>query len=93
MPWLPPQRRRAGKEFRLTIRPGDETVAALRSFLPPEASTRNPVDLAGGGEQDFSSFERVARLCRTFRASARSSASPSAVWEAESYLALYERLR
>ena len=34
----------------------------LAAVLPPTASTRNPVDLAGGGEQDFENFERVVRL-------------------------------
>jgi acyl-CoA synthetase (NDP forming) len=29
--------------------------------LPPAAATTNPVDLAGGGEQDFATFERVVR--------------------------------
>ena len=33
----------------------------LAVFLPPTAATRNPVDLAGGGEQDFFSYARVAR--------------------------------
>lgn len=40
----------------------DELAAALAESLPPTASTRNPVDLAGGGEQDFWSYERTARL-------------------------------
>lgn len=40
----------------------DGLAAGLADALGPTASTRNPVDLAGGGEQDFSSFERVARL-------------------------------
>jgi acetate---CoA ligase (ADP-forming) len=35
------------------------TAAALAAGLPPTASTINPVDLAGGGEQDFSSYGRV----------------------------------
>jgi acyl-CoA synthetase (NDP forming) len=35
--------------------------AELASALPPTAATRNPVDLAGGGEQDFYSYARVAR--------------------------------
>ena len=34
-------------------------AAALAAGLPPTASTSNPVDLAGGGEQDFSSYGRV----------------------------------
>jgi acyl-CoA synthetase (NDP forming) len=36
-----------------------ETAAALSAGLPATASTVNPVDLAGGGEQDFSSYGRV----------------------------------
>ena len=35
------------------------TAAALAAGLPATASTINPVDLAGGGEQDFSSYGRV----------------------------------
>jgi acyl-CoA synthetase (NDP forming) len=35
------------------------TAAALAAGLPSTASTSNPVDLAGGGEQDFSSYGRV----------------------------------
>jgi acetate---CoA ligase (ADP-forming) len=35
------------------------TAAALAAGLPATASTTNPVDLAGGGEQDFSSYGRV----------------------------------
>jgi acetate---CoA ligase (ADP-forming) len=37
----------------------DDLAARLAVGLPPTASTRNPVDLAGGGEQDISSFSRV----------------------------------
>jgi acetate---CoA ligase (ADP-forming) len=37
-------------------------VARLREGLPPTAACANPVDLAGGGEQDIHSFERSARL-------------------------------
>jgi acyl-CoA synthetase (NDP forming) len=33
----------------------------LAASLPHTAATRNPVDLAGGGEQDFFSYSRVAR--------------------------------
>ena len=33
--------------------------AQLAAMLPLTATTRNPVDLAGGGEQDISSFGRV----------------------------------
>jgi acetate---CoA ligase (ADP-forming) len=38
-----------------------ETQARLAEALPPTASLRNPVDFAGGGEQDISSFAKVAR--------------------------------
>jgi acyl-CoA synthetase (NDP forming) len=38
-----------------------ETADRLAAMLPPTASTRNPVDIAGGGEQDFFSYSRVAR--------------------------------
>jgi acetate---CoA ligase (ADP-forming) len=36
----------------------EPTQAALREVLPPNASTSNPVDLAGAGEQDVFSFVR-----------------------------------
>ena len=39
----------------------NELASELAASLPPTASTRNPVDLAGGGEQDFFSYARVAR--------------------------------
>jgi acyl-CoA synthetase (NDP forming) len=39
----------------------DETAARLADMLPPTATTTNPVDIAGGGEQDFFSYSRVAR--------------------------------
>jgi acetate---CoA ligase (ADP-forming) len=35
-------------------------VAELRAGLPPTAATTNPIDLAGGGEQDIRSFVRTA---------------------------------
>ena len=38
-----------------------ETQAALREILPPTASTANPVDLTGAGEQDVFSFARTTR--------------------------------
>ena len=38
---------------------GDALAARLRTFLPPAAAVANPVDLAGGGEQDVSSFASV----------------------------------
>jgi acyl-CoA synthetase (NDP forming) len=37
-------------------------ASALAGTLGPTAVTGNPVDLAGGGEDDVQSFERVARL-------------------------------
>ena len=33
----------------------------LRSWLPPTAAVSNPIDLAGGGEQDIESFDRTTR--------------------------------
>src|SRR3954462_1767741 len=36
-------------------------VAALRAHLPASAAASNPVDLAGGGEQDIRTFDRAAR--------------------------------
>ncbi len=39
----------------------ERTQAALRSVLPPTATTANPVDLAGAGEQDTFSFARATR--------------------------------
>jgi acyl-CoA synthetase (NDP forming) len=38
------------------------TQATLRAILPPSAATANPVDIAGAGEQDVSSFSRTTRL-------------------------------
>jgi acyl-CoA synthetase (NDP forming) len=40
----------------------DGLSRVLAEALPSTASTSNPVDLAGGGEQDFWSYERTARL-------------------------------
>src|SRR5690606_1887895 len=37
----------------------DRLVAGLKAELPPSAGTANPVDLAGAGEQDITSFGRV----------------------------------
>ncbi|HWB56981.1 MAG TPA: acetate--CoA ligase family protein [Gaiellaceae bacterium] len=37
----------------------DETKAELATALPPTATVTNPVDFAGGGEQDIRSFDRV----------------------------------
>jgi len=39
----------------------DALSAAIASQLPSTAATRNPVDLAGGGEQDMSSYATVSR--------------------------------
>jgi acetate---CoA ligase (ADP-forming) len=39
----------------------DDLSAALAAQLPHTAATRNPVDLAGGGEQDFNSYANVSR--------------------------------
>jgi acyl-CoA synthetase (NDP forming) len=41
---------------------GEQTVAKLRAQLPPTAACSNPIDLAGGGEQDIRTFERAARV-------------------------------
>ena len=38
----------------------DALAADLAGQLPHTAATRNPVDLAGGGEQDFMSYARVS---------------------------------
>jgi acyl-CoA synthetase (NDP forming) len=40
----------------------DGLIVRLREGLPPTAACTNPIDLAGGGEQDIHSFERSARL-------------------------------
>jgi acetate---CoA ligase (ADP-forming) len=39
----------------------EATQARLAEALPPTATLTNPVDFAGGGEQDISSFAKVAR--------------------------------
>ena len=39
----------------------DEVSAQIAATLPERAPTRNPVDLAGGGEDDFRNFERTVR--------------------------------
>jgi acyl-CoA synthetase (NDP forming) len=36
-----------------------DVAEALRALLPPSAGTSNPVDIAGAGEQDITSFARV----------------------------------
>jgi len=40
----------------------DELSAELAAVLPETATTTNPVDFAGAGEQDLRSYERVPRL-------------------------------
>jgi acyl-CoA synthetase (NDP forming) len=40
----------------------EELVGRLREGLPPTAACANPIDLAGGGEQDIHSFDRSVRL-------------------------------
>ena len=40
----------------------DSLARALAAELPETAATENPVDFAGGAEQDLTSFERVVRL-------------------------------
>jgi acetate---CoA ligase (ADP-forming) len=47
-------------DLQLPVLPA-ETQAALRAVLPPTAATTNPVDLAGGGEQDTFTFSRSTR--------------------------------
>jgi acetate---CoA ligase (ADP-forming) len=39
----------------------EHAQARLAEVLPPTATLTNPVDFAGGGEQDITSFERVVR--------------------------------
>jgi len=43
----------------------DEVAAQIAATLPERAPTRNPIDLAGGGEQDFRNFERTVRTLAT----------------------------
>jgi acetate---CoA ligase (ADP-forming) len=40
----------------------DDLSERLAAVMPPAATTTNPVDFAGAGEQDLSSYERVPRL-------------------------------
>jgi acetate---CoA ligase (ADP-forming) len=40
----------------------EQTAAAIAELLPPTAATKNPVDLAGGGEYDVFNFARVVEL-------------------------------
>jgi acetate---CoA ligase (ADP-forming) len=49
---------RAGLEL---PRFGDALASELRAGLPPTAAVSNPIDLAGGGEQDIRTFDRMAR--------------------------------
>jgi acyl-CoA synthetase (NDP forming) len=42
-----------------------DVAARIAQALPPTASTVNPIDLAGGGEQDVSSYARVGRIALT----------------------------
>ena len=51
---------RAGLEL---PRLGDALAAELRAGLPPTAAVSNPIDLAGGGEQDIRTFDRTAGRC------------------------------
>jgi acetate---CoA ligase (ADP-forming) len=47
----------------LELPPLSEALSTqVAGALPPTATTRNPVDFAGGGEQDLRSFDRVTRL-------------------------------
>jgi acyl-CoA synthetase (NDP forming) len=39
----------------------EQLQSALAAMLPATAATRNPVDLAGGGEEDFFNYARTAR--------------------------------
>jgi acetate---CoA ligase (ADP-forming) len=43
----------------------DELAVRIGASLPAGAATRNPIDLAGGGEQDFLNYERVVRALAT----------------------------
>ncbi len=40
----------------------DELSSRLAAVMPPTATTTNPVDFAGAGEQDLRSYERIPRL-------------------------------
>jgi acyl-CoA synthetase (NDP forming) len=47
----------------LDVPPLDDALRAdLAAALGATATTGNPVDLAGGGEEDFGSFERICRI-------------------------------
>ena len=43
----------------LVPRLGEDTTASLAAMLPPAAAVINPIDLAGAGEQDLSTYHRV----------------------------------
>jgi acyl-CoA synthetase (NDP forming) len=43
----------------------DALAADIATTLPARSTTRNPVDLAGGGEQDFFNFDRVVKKLAT----------------------------
>jgi acetate---CoA ligase (ADP-forming) len=50
-------------EHGLRVEPfSDRTAQQLASVLPPTATASNPVDIAGGGEEDIWNFERAVRL-------------------------------
>jgi acetate---CoA ligase (ADP-forming) len=40
----------------------DHLAESLATILPPTATTSNPVDIAGAGEEDIFNFDRVVRL-------------------------------
>jgi acyl-CoA synthetase (NDP forming) len=40
----------------------ESVVSGLREILPATAATANPIDLAGGGEQDIRTFDRAVEL-------------------------------
>jgi acetate---CoA ligase (ADP-forming) len=53
----------AAARVRLTVPAFTPALSGcLRDGLPVTAATSNPIDLAGGGEQDIFSFERTTRL-------------------------------
>ncbi len=43
----------------------NDVAMRIGATLPAGATTRNPIDLAGGGEQDFQNFERIVREMAT----------------------------
>ena len=74
---LRPRRRRRASSC---PRSPDATRAQLAEALPPTATLVNPVDFAGGGEQDISSFAKVvtARCSSPARSTPSSSPATSA---------------